>query len=66
MNDPNAYVPMRFNPSPSASLAAIVVFALTSLLHILQLIRKRTWYFIPLLVGGLGKFQTASHSRQFL
>ena len=43
----------HYNPSlPAASIFAIL-FLLTSLVHIYQLIRSRTWYFTPLVVGGV-------------
>lgn len=53
LDDPNAYVLYRYHPSQVAAIIFVVLFSLTTALHIFQLIRKRTWYFIPLVVGGL-------------
>jgi len=43
---------------PSAVLAAIFagLFGITTLWHVWQLWRKRTWYFIPLVVGGFREY----------
>lgn len=30
-----------------------VNFTLTTIVHILQVIKKRSWYFIPMITGGL-------------
>ena len=43
----------RYDPSFAAALLFAILFLLTSLLHIFQLVRTRTWYFTPLVVGGL-------------
>lgn len=53
LDDPDAYVLYRYYPSQVAALIFVVLFALTTILHIFQLIKRRTWYFIPLVVGGL-------------
>ncbi|KAJ4988411.1 RTA1 like protein [Stagonosporopsis vannaccii] len=55
LDDPNAYVLYRYYPSQVAAIIFVVLFALTTMLHIFQLVKKRTWYFIPLVVGGLCK-----------
>ncbi|KAF1838893.1 RTA1-domain-containing protein [Decorospora gaudefroyi] len=56
LDDPNAYVLYRYRPSQVAAIIFIVAFGLTTFAHIFQLIRKRTWYFIPLVVGGICEF----------
>lgn len=43
----------RFVPSKEANIVFVVLFAITTLLHVLQLWRTRTWYLIPLVVGGV-------------
>ncbi|KAG0647859.1 rtm1 [Hyphodiscus hymeniophilus] len=43
----------HYNPSLAAAAIFTVLFSLTSLLHLYQLIRARTWYFIPLVVGAI-------------
>ena len=42
----------RYDPSLVAALIFIVLFILTASFHLYQLVRTRTWYFIPLVVGG--------------
>lgn len=43
----------NYTPSiPGAALYAIL-FLLTSLFHLFQLIKLRTWYFIPVFIGGI-------------
>ncbi|KAF5663236.1 RTA1 domain-containing protein [Fusarium heterosporum] len=50
---PEAYVFYHYNPSMAAAVVFIVVFAISSILHTYQLVRARTWYFIPFLIGCL-------------
>ncbi|KAF1997815.1 RTA1-domain-containing protein [Amniculicola lignicola CBS 123094] len=52
LDDPNAWVPYRYIPSKAAAIVFVIVFSITTFLHIFQLIKKRTWYFIPLVIGG--------------
>lgn len=52
---PQAYVFYNYNPSMVAAVIFIVVFGVSSLLHTYQLVRARTWYFIPFLIGCLCK-----------
>jgi hypothetical protein len=53
LDDPNAWVPYRYQPSLVGAYIFTIAFALTTFLHIFQLVKKRTWYFIPLAVGAL-------------
>jgi hypothetical protein len=53
LDDPTAYVLYRYIPSQVAAIIFVVIFGLTTFAHIFQLIQKRTWYFIPLVIGGL-------------
>jgi hypothetical protein len=43
----------RYDPSLAAAVIFTILFLLTSLLHLYQLIRARTWYFTPLVIGAL-------------
>ena len=52
LDDPNAWVPYRYHPSRIAAIVAAVAFSLTTFLHIYQVARRRTYYFIPLVIGG--------------
>ncbi|KAF5571488.1 rta1 domain-containing protein, partial [Fusarium pseudocircinatum] len=47
------YIFYNYNPNMVAAVIFIVVFGLSALLHTYQLIRSRTWYFIPFLIGCL-------------
>jgi len=55
LDDPNAYVLYRYIPSQVAAIIFVVTFGLTTLAHIFQLFKKRTWYFMPLIIGGICK-----------
>jgi hypothetical protein len=56
LDDPNFYVLYRYYPSQVAAIIFVVLFGLTTTLHLFQLIKKKTWYFIPLVVGGACKY----------
>lgn len=43
----------HYNPSLAAAVIFAILFLLTSILHVYQLVRARTWYFTPLVVGAL-------------
>ncbi|CAG8254347.1 unnamed protein product [Penicillium nalgiovense] len=43
----------HYNPSGSAGVTFAVLFGLTAVIHIWQLGRNRTWYFIPFVIGCL-------------
>lgn len=43
----------HYNPSAGSAVAFAAVFGLTTVIHIWQLGRNRTWYFIPFVIGGL-------------
>ncbi|KAH8587910.1 putative RTA1 domain protein [Bisporella sp. PMI_857] len=42
----------HYNPSKAAAVIFTVLFLLTSLFHLVQTIRQRTWYFLAIVVGG--------------
>jgi hypothetical protein len=44
-----------YDPSKGAAVVFAIIFALTTFLHTFQMIRKRSWYFIPFVLGGLCK-----------
>ncbi|KAI9704146.1 MAG: hypothetical protein M1836_007007 [Candelina mexicana] len=50
--DGSKYVLYAYAPSLAAAIIFTILFLLTSSLHLYQLIRTRTWFMIPLLVGG--------------
>lgn len=54
-SDPNPHgdwEAYRYNPSIAAAIVFIVLFAATTAMHMFQMIRTRTWYFTPLVIGG--------------
>ncbi|KAF7716855.1 RTA-like protein [Penicillium ucsense] len=42
----------RYYPSEAAAILFTILFAITTFIHLYQLIRHRTWFFIPFLIGG--------------
>jgi hypothetical protein len=43
----------RYTPSIIVAVVFIVLFSITTVLHIYQLLRTKTWSFLPLTLGGL-------------
>ncbi|KAK4236568.1 hypothetical protein C8A03DRAFT_35507 [Achaetomium macrosporum] len=41
----------RYEPNLAANVVFIVLFALTGIGHVVLLVRKRVWYFIPFVIG---------------
>ncbi|KAJ4354222.1 uncharacterized protein N0V89_005956 [Didymosphaeria variabile] len=56
INDTTRFVLYRYVPSLPAAIIFVVLFGLTTFYHIFQVGRKRTWYFIPLAIGGIFEF----------
>lgn len=46
----------NYDPSLPAAAVFVILFALSTLVHIWQMLRSRTWYFIPFLIGCLCKY----------
>ncbi|KAF2676893.1 RTA1-domain-containing protein [Lentithecium fluviatile CBS 122367] len=53
INDPTRFVYYRYGPSLEAAIVFVILFSLTTAFHIFQIGKKRTWYFIPLAIGGI-------------
>ncbi|KAF8849666.1 RTA1-domain-containing protein [Acephala macrosclerotiorum] len=53
VNDPNLFAFYRYDPSQVAALIFMSCFLITTVFHIFQAAKLRTFYFIPLLVGGV-------------
>jgi hypothetical protein len=64
INDPNRFVYFRYHPSLEAAIVFVILFAITTLYHIFLISKKRTWYFIPLAVGGI--FETVGYIGRIL
>ncbi|RYP18312.1 hypothetical protein DL765_004032 [Monosporascus sp. GIB2] len=43
----------HYNPSKAAATIFVVAFALSTAMHGYQLVKHRTWYFIPFFLGGI-------------
>ncbi|KAF7172022.1 hypothetical protein CNMCM6106_006339 [Aspergillus hiratsukae] len=43
----------RYDPSMAGAVIFVILFSITTLWHAFQLIRTRTWFFIPFLTGGI-------------
>jgi hypothetical protein len=52
----------HYTPSLAAAAVFVVLFLATALLHVFQLFKNRTWYFIPFVIGGFCKWSNFSHS----
>ncbi|KAH7008902.1 RTA1 like protein-domain-containing protein [Ilyonectria destructans] len=49
--EPGEFVFYHYDPSLAAAVIFIVLFGISALLHLWQVIKLRAWYFIPFLVG---------------
>lgn len=48
--------PYRYTPSTILAAVFLSLFGITTLIHLFQLFRTRTWYLIPLVVGGVCEY----------
>ena len=55
LDDPNAWVPYRYIPSLPAAIVFVVCFALATAYHVFKMIKLRSWFFVPFVLGGLSK-----------
>ncbi|KAH6952027.1 RTA1 like protein-domain-containing protein [Fusarium avenaceum] len=44
--------PWTYNPSPAAAIIFLLLFTIATLWHAVLLFTRRTWYFIPFIIGG--------------
>lgn len=47
------FILYHYDPSTPAAVVFITLFAITTLLHIFQMVKAKTWYFIPFVIGGI-------------
>lgn len=52
MSDEEPWRPYHYTPSATAAIVFASIFGATTLIHTAQLFKKRTWYLIPLVLGG--------------
>lgn len=50
----------HYDPSMAAAVIFIVAFSLSGIYHTYQVIRLRSWYFIPFVVGSIGTISIIS------
>ncbi|APA09927.1 hypothetical protein SS1G_05817 [Sclerotinia sclerotiorum 1980 UF-70] len=62
--DGGKYLLYHYNPSSAPAAIFIVLFGITAILHLYQLIKRRTWYFIPFVIGGICYIGRFMNSRQ--
>ncbi|KAJ3545874.1 hypothetical protein NM208_g2291 [Fusarium decemcellulare] len=43
----------RYEPSLAAAIIFTIIFALSSMLHLYQIVKTRTWFFFPFLIGSI-------------
>lgn len=48
----------RYTPSVAAAAIFIALFIITTVFHLWQLIKSRSWYFIAFVLGGICKYLT--------
>ncbi|KAK3670457.1 hypothetical protein LTR78_009698 [Recurvomyces mirabilis] len=53
LDDPNAWVPYRYNPSLAAAVIFLIAFTIATGWHAVTLFRRRTWYYTPFLIAGI-------------
>ncbi|CAK7221343.1 hypothetical protein SBRCBS47491_004496 [Sporothrix bragantina] len=47
------FVLYHYNPSKAAAIIFVILFAVATFAHIFLMFRRRTWYFIPFIIGLL-------------
>ncbi|ESZ92495.1 hypothetical protein SBOR_7120 [Sclerotinia borealis F-4128] len=58
------YMFFQYNPSTAAAVVFVVLFGISTILHTYQLIAKRTWYFVPFVIGCI--FETIGYIGRLL
>lgn len=56
MSDPQQFEFFKYDPSLAANAVFVALFGLTAVGHTFLLVRNRTWYFIPFVLGCLCTF----------
>jgi hypothetical protein len=52
-----------YNPSETAALAFMAMFAIAGLLHLVLMFPYRAWFPIPLIIGSASKFTSSTHTK---
>lgn len=56
----------HYDPSVAAAVVFVILFLATSIYHVWQMVRARTWFFTAFIIGGICEQNTASTSRRSL
>lgn len=48
----------RYTPSVAAGAIFVALFVITTVIHLWQLIKTRSWYFIAFVLGGICEYLT--------
>lgn len=54
------YMLYHYTPSVLAAAMALALFFLSTAFHIFQMIKNKTWYLIPFVIGGFCKSPSAN------
>jgi hypothetical protein len=46
----------KYDPSKTAAIIAAGLFGLSAQFHLFQMIRKKTWFYMPMTMGAFSKF----------
>jgi hypothetical protein len=49
---PTSWKAYEYNPSMGAAILFIILFGITTIIHTWRLFSTRTWFFIPMMIGG--------------
>lgn len=63
-NDGSSFVLYRYHPSLAAAAIFVVLFGLTTGFHVYQTVKKRSWFLIAFIIGGL--FETIGYIGRIL
>ena len=55
LDDPDVWVPYRYQPTVINAVVFIAAFAIITLLHSFQLLKTRTYYLVFQLVGNISE-----------
>jgi len=55
LDDPNAWVTYRYVPSLAAAVIFIIIFGVLTTVHIVKMLKLRSWFFVPFVLGGVSK-----------
>jgi hypothetical protein len=55
----------NYNPSGGAAIPVAALFGLTTVIHIVQMIRARSWFMIPFTIGGICKLSRDNSESAF-